>query len=213
MVCLAMAGTFGVYRVKGGPVRYYRAEAVFKTANRPALRRDLASFHSDAVRREIASALGWIKPNPSSAQLAAALDKLAHVLAWEAEGQDRVRLSGIGKDPAGIAWVVNTAVKTTVSCSAHLVSPTPWRVMLLAQPITKPWKVEGWKPLVFGAAGGALLGLILFGGKRKKSEKADATPAAEALPTLLTHIQEGAAAQPPVEVVITSGGPDSAGSH
>lgn len=168
MALCAVTGFYAIWHWTGGLTRYYQADALIKTMDRQTLSRDLIQFRSPDVRREIISALGWIKPNPTAEQLKKVLEKLEHAVVWEQDGADRLRLVGTGKDPAGIAWVVNTAAKNTIAWSQRKASPSVWHLAAEAHAPQKPARTEGWLRLVGGGVGGALLGFILFGGKRKK---------------------------------------------
>jgi hypothetical protein len=165
LLCTAL-GVCGSYYRTGGLVRYYETSALLKTANPHRLTEDLTAFRSPEVRREIASALGWIKPQPTPTQLTTVLDKLNRVLLWERAGNDGITIRGTGKDASGIAWVINTAAKTTVVLSGKAASPSAWSVQTVAQPARTPVRTEGWKLMAGGGLLGLFLSLLLFSGKR-----------------------------------------------
>jgi len=208
VLLLGVLTAAAAWQVKGNPIPFYQAQAVLQTADPARLGQDLGRFQAEPSRRAIATALGWINDKSSSEQISKATDRLSQVLNWQAaiDQTGQVQLTGTGKDPAGIAWVVNTAARAAIG---RLDDPARWSTLAPAAPPAKPIRYDGWQPMAMGAGTGFLIGLILFGGRKHQKPMVEplkeepavmptaAAPIADPEPTPLPET-----VLPPVEEVL-----------
>jgi len=164
---VTLCAALGMWRSQGDFVRYYQAQAILQTTDPATALQDLGRFQSESYRRATGAALGWIQDKSTPEQIQGTLNRLTQVLAWRSVlgSHDQLIVTGIGKDRSGIAWVVNTAARASIK---QVDDPVRWSVRQSARAPSNPIRYDGWKPVAQAAAGGFVLGIVLFGGWRRK---------------------------------------------